>query len=263
MKFGIICPFDDAGFENAKALGLDFIEICYNIGNDCKKFYDELPELLARTEKYGVKIGSLGRWGTDKFDAEGKLIEEELNNTYLLIDCCEKLGCPVFNTGVNYVETLSLYENVSNAIEYLQKAVDYGKAHGVKVATYNCDWNNFVRTPEMWRLIHGHIKDLGIKYDPSHCINTGSGDYIGETIEWGDRFYHVHIKGTINRGGRIDDPPAGLDMVDWRQFIGLLYSKEYNGGLSIEPHSRTWKGELGDWGVKLTVDYIGKMIYRD
>jgi len=54
MKLGIICPYDDAGFEYAKSLGLDFIEICYNIGNDCKKFSEELPELIARTEKYGI-----------------------------------------------------------------------------------------------------------------------------------------------------------------------------------------------------------------
>ncbi len=264
MKFGIISSFDDAGFENAKALGLDFIEICYNIGNDCQKFYDELPELVERTKKYGIGVGSLGRWGTDKFDGDGKLIEEELKNTYLLIDSCEKLGCPVFNTGVNYVDSLSLYENVSNAIMFLQKVVDYGKERGVKVATYNCDWNNFVRTPEMWRLIHGHIKDLGIKYDPSHCLNTGSGDYIGEAVAWGDRFYHVHIKGTLIIDGKyFDDPPAGLDMVDWRKFIGVLYGKHYNAGLSIEPHSGNWRGERGDWGVKLTVDYIGKMIYRD
>lgn len=263
MKLGIICSYDDAGFEYAKSLGLDFIEICYNIGNDCKKFAEELPALVARTEKYGINIGSLGRWGTDKFDAEGKLIEEELNNNLLLIDCASKLSCPVFNTGVNYVEGLSLYENVTNAIMYLEKLVAYGKERGVKIATYNCDWNNFVRTPEMWKLIHGHIKDLGIKYDTSHCINTGSGDYIGETLAWGDRFYHVHIKGTINiKGEHVDDPPAGLDMTDWRTFLGILYNKGYNGNLSIEPHSHTWSGDLGDWGVKLTVDYIDKLIYR-
>lgn len=263
MKLGIICPYDDAGFEYAKSLGLDFIEICYNIGNDCKKFAEELPELIARTEKYGIKIGSLGRWGTDKFDSDGKLIEEELNDNLILIDCASKLHCPVFNTGVNYVEKLSLYENVTNAIMFLEKLVAYGKERGVKIATYNCDWNNFVRTPEMWKLIHGHIKDLGIKYDTSHCINSGSGDYIGETLAWGDRFYHVHIKGTINiNGDHVDDPPAGLDMTDWRTFLGILYNKRYDGNLSIEPHSSTWQGDLGDWGVKLTVDYIDKLIYR-
>ncbi len=262
MKLGIICPYDEAGFQYAKSLGLEFIEICYNIGNDCKEFKEKLPELIERTKKYGIGIGSMGRWGTDKYDEDGNLCEEELKNTYLLIDCCAELGCPVFNTGVNYVEKQSLYQNVTNAIEFLQKVVDYGKEKGVKIATYNCDWNNFVRKPEIWQYTHGHIKDLGIKYDTSHCINSGSGDYIGEAVAWGDRFYHVHIKGTINvNGEHVDDPPAGLDMTDWRQFMGVLYNKHYNDGLSIEPHSATWKGDLGDWGVKVTVDYIKKLIF--
>lgn len=262
MKLGIICPYDEDGFKYAKSLGLEFIEICYNVGNDCVDFKNKLPELIERTQKYGVAIGSMGRWGTDKFDENGNLIEEELNNNFILIDCCEKLGCHVFNTGVNYVESLSFYENVTNAITFLKKLIDYGKDKGVKIATYNCDWNNFVRTPEVWKLTHGYLKDLGIKYDTSHCINSGSGDYLGETLAWGDRFYHVHIKGTINiKGDHVDDPPAGLDMTDWAQFMGILYKIGYNEGLSIEPHSGTWKGDLGDWGVKYTVDYMKKLVF--
>lgn len=50
-------------------------------------------------------------------------------------------------------------------------------------------------------------------------------------------------------------------MVQWRPIMGLLYKHGYDGMLSIEPHSRTWCGKLGDWGVKLTIDYISKMVY--
>ena len=263
MKLGIIYPTDDAGFKAAADLGLEFLEICYNVGNDCVKFTNDLPALIERTKKYGVGIGAMGRWGTDKFDGDGKLIDEELKNNMLLVDACEKLGCTVFNTGVNYVEGLSFYENVTNAVTYLGKMVAYGKEHGVDVATYNCDWNNFVRTPEVWKLTHGYLKDLGLKYDTSHCINSGSGNYLAEAAEWGDRFYHVHIKGTINTAGKhVDDPPAGLDMTDWGAFMGILYNKGYDRGLSIEPHSGTWKGALGDWGVSYTVDYMKKLIYK-
>ena len=217
LSLGIIVDYDDKGFEQAKELGLEFIEICYNVGNDCVKFTNELPALIERTKKYGVAIGSIGRWGSNKIDEDGKLIDEELKNSYLLIDACEKLGCKVFNTGVNYVEGFSLYENAGFAIDFLGKLIAYGKPKGVDIATYNCDWNNFVRTPDMWQLVHGHLEDLGIKYDPSHCINSGSGKYLDETAKWGKRFYHVHIKGTINTpdNGHMDDPPAGLDMINW------------------------------------------------
>lgn len=264
MSLGIISAYDDEGFKQAKELGLEFIEICYNVGNDCVKFSEEiLPVLLQRTKKYGVAIGSIGRWGSDKIDKNGAIIEEELNNSYLLIDACGALGCKVFVTGVNYVENFSLYENAAFAVGFLEKLIARGKEKGVDIAIYNCDWNNFIIDPPSWELILGYLKDLGIKYDPSHCINTGSGKYIDETAVWGKRFYHVHIKGTVNTKecGHIDDPPAGLDDINWGSFMSVLYRTGYNRTLSIEPHSGTWRGALGDWGVKYSVDYIKKMIY--
>ncbi|MCR4614805.1 MAG: sugar phosphate isomerase/epimerase [Clostridiales bacterium] len=262
MKLGIIAGFGEEDFKMAKSKGLSFIEICYNVGLDCREFYDQLDNIKARINKYGVEIGSIGRWGSDKIAPDGSIIEEELQNSYLLIDICAELGCNVFNTGVNYVESLSKFQNLTCAVEFLQKLVDYGKIKDVKVATYNCDWNNYVRCPEIWEYTHGHIKDLGIKYDPTHCINCGSGDYLGEVSAWGDRFYHVHIKGTINvNGDHVDDPPAGLDMINWGAFIGLLYAKHYDANLSIEPHSDTWRGELSDFGVDFTINHISKFIY--
>ncbi len=111
-----------------------------------------------------------------------------------------------------------------------------------------------------YRVIHGHLKDLYIKYDTSHCIYAG-GDYLQEARDWGDRFIHVHIKGalTIN-GERFDDPPAGMDLTNWGAFLSILYAKGYQEGLSIEPHSDNWKGELGDKGVDYTIDFIRKLI---
>lgn len=263
MTFGMIANWSQDGFKTVSDYGLKYVEFCYNVGNDPEELKARLPEIKENVLKYGVKVGAIGRWGTNKYNEDGSLIEEELNGSFTMIDVCKELECPVFNTGVNYIEELSYLENCNKAVDFLKKLVDYGKEKGVKVATYNCDWNNFVREPKAWELVHGQLLELGIKYDPSHCINTGSGDYLGETVAWGERFYHFHIKGTINIGGKhIDDPPAGLDMVNWRPLIGLLYKKGYNGMLSIEPHSSIWKGALGVWGVRYTIDYISKMIYE-
>ncbi|MCL2512723.1 MAG: TIM barrel protein, partial [Oscillospiraceae bacterium] len=104
--------------------------------------------------------------------------------------------------------------------------------------------------------------ELGIKYDPSHCVNKGSRDYMGEIAEWGHRIYHFHIKGTLNlKGLHLDDPPAGLDMISWPTVLGLLYKADYKGMLSIEPHSPTiWRGRLGEWGIKYTIKYISPML---
>ena len=60
----------------------------------------------------------------------------------------------------------------------------------------------------------------------------------------------------------MDDPPAGLDATNWPAILGLLYAQGYDGMLSIEPHSRTWEGDMGDWGVDYTIQYISNMLYK-
>ena len=122
------------------------------------------------------------------------------------------------------------------------------------------------------------------------------GRYLEEAMEWGGSFGYVHIKGVIQRGNSdepqhwedyrrrmehpelssvlddpvdltkngpfnyyptgYDNPPAGLDAINWRAFFAALYQHGYDGDLSIEPHSSTWRGELGEKGVKYTVKYI-------
>jgi len=262
MTLGMIENWGEECLERVAAFGLKAVEFDYNMGNDPEDLLEDADEIKAYSDKHGVKVMAVGRWGSYKYDEDGDLVEEELEGSLVLIDACVKLGCPVFITGVNYVEGFSFEKNCEMAIAFLQKLVDYGKERGVKIATYNCDWTNFVREPKAWEVVHTRIPELGIKYDPSHCINSG-GNYLEEIAEWGERIYHVHLKGTLNYGGRhIDDPPAGMDMTDWEAIMGLLYKFKYAGMLSIEPHSPTWQGEMGDWGIRYTVDYFKKMIYE-
>ncbi|MCI9273377.1 MAG: sugar phosphate isomerase/epimerase [Clostridiales bacterium] len=260
MKLGIIADPVEQSFQMAQKKGLSFVEFCINIGQDCRQFSQRVEELEEYVKKYGVAVGSIGRWGSDKLDAGGTVIEEELQNNRCLIDAASRLGCKVFHTGVNFVEQLSYYENISRAMDYLQKLVEYGEQKGVRIAVYNCRWNNYICTPEQWKLVHGHLKQLGIKYDSSHCIYDG-GDYLQEAKDWGSRFYHVHIKGALSIGGeRFDDPPAGLDSTNWGAFFSVLYAVGYNGLLSIEPHSRVWRKQLGEKGLDYTIQYLRPMI---
>ena len=152
---------------------------------------------------------------------------------------------------------MSYYENCGLAIRYFEELLALGKETGVKIAVYNCRWNNFVCCDPAWTLILGHLPELGIKYDASHCINESENDYLEEIKKWGSRFYHVHIKGTLRIGGdHVDDPPAGLDMINWNALMGMLYAVGYDGNLSIEPHSGVWEGELGEKGIDYTIRYI-------
>ena len=74
--------------------------------------------------------------------------------------------------------------------------------------------------------------------DDSACLlYTSMGDFAA------DRRYY-------------DNPPAGIDSINWRAFFAVLYQHDYDGYLAIEPHSMTWQGEKGEKGVKYTIKYI-------
>jgi len=259
MNLGIISyNYYESGIKGVKDLGLDYVEFCIN--EEAEKFLKEVPNLKNNLVKYGVKVASIGRWGTTRIDKNG-LVLEELEVSYRLIDACETLGAPVFVCGCNYVDELSYYDNLTLAIKYFKALIDYASPKGVKIAVYNCRWNNFICTDETWRIVLGHLPELGIKYDPSHCVYDG-GNYLEEINKWGERFYHFHLKGSLYiNNQRVDDPPAGLDMTNWPAVMGLLYAKGYQGILSIEPHSSTWTGELGAKGVEYTINYFKQLIF--
>ncbi|WP_170138134.1 sugar phosphate isomerase/epimerase family protein [Anaerobacterium chartisolvens] len=260
MKLGIIAAVKEESFKNAAKKGLDFIELCINGGYNTEEFFNQLSEIKGWIKGYNVGVGSVGRWKANVLKEDGSIDEEELEIAYKLIDAASCLGCEVYVCGCNYIESMSYYENCTKAIEFFSKLIEYGKQRKVNIASYNCRKINFVHNPVAWTIIHGHLKELGIKYDPSHAVYNG-GDYLKEAEEWGHRFYHVHLKGSLMiNGKRVDDPPAGLDQTDWKAFLSILYAKDYSRGLSIEPHSPHWQGELGEKGVDFTISYMKALI---
>ena len=258
MKLGMISPSHDAaGIQRIKALGLDYAEFDVNADDISYLNRAEIRKALSET---GVKLGAVGRWGRDRITADGSICAKEQKDEFDLIDMCAELGCPVYITGCNYVDGLSYYQNVSAAIAYFQSLIDYA-AGRVKLCVYNCSWNNYVNKPHEWDIINDHLKALGIKFDPSHTVNGGR-DYLSEAALYGANFDHVQIKGTLNIDGRhIDDPPAGMDMINWGALLSILRKYNYQGMLSIEPHSATWQGELGEQGLKYTIDYFKKLLF--
>ena len=258
MRLGICSWFHEEDFRKAKQRGLDFVEL--DVNYLAEEFLEHLDDVERYSKEYEMPVAAIGRWGCKRIDANG-INPESLDLEYRLIDAAARLHTEVYITGCNYVDTLSYYENCTLAISLFEKLIAYAKPHGIKIAVYNCRWENFVCDDMAWTVICGHLKDLYIKYDSSHCFYAG-GDYLAETKKWVHRFAHVHLKGILAvNGERVDDPPAGMDQVNWPAYLAILYANGYNGTLSIEPHSDIWKGELGEKGIDYSVEYMRKLVF--
>ncbi|MGN1122123.1 MAG: sugar phosphate isomerase/epimerase family protein [Eubacteriales bacterium] len=260
MKLGIIAsPENEATFETVKSLGLDGMEFTVNHNIDSKKFLDDVPVIRKRLAQNGLAALSVGRWGMKRVDDDGKRIPEAFEHDKNVILGASQLGCPVFNCGCNYAKNRTLQENYEIAIGYFADLIAFAKDKNVKIAVYNCEWENFVIEPEQWRVVMPALPTLGIKYDPSHCTErTGGYDaYLPEMLAFGDRFYHFHVKGSLIVGGkRYDDPPAGMDGINWGAVFDILYTKNYAGAVCYEPHSPYWTGKKGRWGIDFSLNYI-------
>ncbi len=297
MKLGIIERPEASSLEHAKSLGLDFVEFDCNypdyFGRPMAQILPLADEITAASERTGVEVGAVGRWASQILDENGDTVEEEWNEVKSVIDFGQKLGAKFYLCSVNLVPTITYYKNITAAIRVLRDIVAYAEPRGMKCAIVNCMMgDNFIRTPNEWKLVLDEVPGLGIKYDPSHSFVHGGehGAYLRETMEWGGRFTYCHIKGVIQLGDseepqdwekykllkkypqlaeipelrrrhvganpRYDNPPAGIDSINWRAFFAALYQHDYDGYLSIEPHSSTWRGEKGEKGVKYTIKYI-------
>ena len=261
MKLGMIRQPNAESFDYLKNKGLEFMEVCCNFDPESHSFIDNVAEIKANIARTGVPIGSVGRWNSAPNKA-GKIDRDVMELNLALLRAAADVGSPVFVSGCNYDDSVSLFRNYCAAIENFGELVEEGKKLGVKVAVYNCDWTNFVHRGEHWKVVLGELPELMLKYDCSHSYARGQ-DYIGELNEWMPHVAHMHIKGTTCVNGQhVDAPPAGLDSIAWSTVFALIYRYGYDGGLSIEPHSSVWQGELGERGVDFTIDFIRKYMLR-
>lgn len=302
MKLGIIMPPKPESFQKAKDLGLDFVEFDCNptsfFGVPVSELEAGKEELKAASESTGVEVGAVGRWASPVLGPDGEPDPDEWAQVKAVIDFGAYLGAKHYLCSVNYVHELSYYKNITAAIKILNEIVAYAKERGMETAIVNCMMGgNYIRTPEQWKLVLSEVPGLGIKYDPSHSFVHGgqNGAYLEEGLEWGAHFKYCHVKGVIQRGDSreeeqwammdlakahpelkeelmaktfggsnwYDNPPAGIDVINWRAFFAILYKYGYDGYLAIEPHSPTWRGEKGEKGVKYTIKYMRDLMILD
>jgi len=256
----MIKGYSEDDFAYVADKGLKFIELTLN-DEPQSKFEAVVEDIKANIKKYGVDIGSVGRWGWPRLNPDGSINRETMDIDKRTVATAAEVGCKIYNLGINRPDgRIPFDKRIDAAVEYLTEIVEFGKSKGVQVNVYNCSWGNFVYEHDIWKLVLPRVPGIGIKFDPTHTMGR-HGDPYREIKEYGKYIKHFHVKGTIFIDGKeYDNPPAGLDQINWGAMMEMLYSVNYEGGLSIEPHSHRWTGARGEWGLEYTIKYISPMI---
>jgi len=258
MRLGRIHNYTDAAFDQAKAEGFSFIEVCCANQSEIEKLIAAKEHVAAQIQRTGIDISCIGRWN-HHLQKGGVIIPEKKEYYFKLLDTAIELGAKTFVCGCNYDDSISLWRNYQNVIAFFSDLLDRADSR-IHIAIQNCDWNNFIVSPKHWEVVLGELPELMLKFDPSHAYNRGE-NYLEQLSDWGDRVAHVHLKGTVHAGRRsVDDPPAGMDDLNWGAIFGILYARKYRGDLSVEPHSATWHGDLEKAGVEFTRKYMQQFI---
>lgn len=260
MKISCIIENDFRDLEYYKSLGINDFELCTH--EDATDFLNNLGETRAKIIENELKIVSLGRWGAEKVK-NGEILDNQIAIDMQHIDFAHEIGCNLYCTGINYDNSLSLIENYEQAINYFKKLIEYGSKFEIQIAVVNCDWNNYILGHKQWAILLEALPELKIKYDASHLFYRDK-DYLAELEFLKDRVAHVHLKGSVKVDNkRYDDPPAGLDQIDWNSILTILYVNQYNGYLSIEPHAEKISREITKLGVGYTLKYFSERIIEN
>lgn len=259
MRLGRIQnDYSAAGFDLVKAEKLQFVEICCNNQEDGERLIASKADVKEQIRRTGIDVSCVGRWNHNILE-NGEIVEERKEHYLALLDTAIELGAKTFVCGCNYDESISLWKNYGLAISFFGELLDRA-AGRINVAVENCGWHNFIVSPRQWEVILGELPELKIKYDASHAYKRND-DYMAELAGWGDRIAHVHIKGKVMvEGQKIPDPPAGMDDLKWGSIFAALYAHNYDGDLSLEPHSKVWKGERGEAGIEFARRYISSFM---
>ena len=256
IRLGFIAHNNDEGeIRWASENGIPLVEYNYHL-----EFDDSFPEseqVADWLKQYGVRVSAVGCWGQEFISLDAGKREAAIRRLKNAIEFARRLDCPVVMTGGGEREGDDTASQLKDVVEVYKGIPEYAAERGVKVCFYNCRWANCVIGPQAWDTVLQALPGIGIKFDPSHPYHDGDDPYA-QLADYGEHVFHFHAKevmyigGLPQQGGKAaDEPMAGMGDFHWGKLIALLYQAKYNGVVSIEPHSRTWSGEMVHPGILL------------
>jgi sugar phosphate isomerase/epimerase len=257
MRIGMISDWNEADIQFASETNIPWVE--FIPWSPMAEFLGRRDATETLLERHHVRVSAMGFFNHDIINPDPEKRASDLKDCRQMIDLCKSWNCPVFLIGAGDLQKgQDEAAALRQSIEALKGLVDYAGERSVTTAVYNCHCWNYCVTPRHWGALLNAIPRLRFKYDCSHSYYDGR-DYLAELRDWGRYLAHFHVKGCVKAEGRqLDDPPAGLDQIDWRSVMALLYRAEYQGVLSLEAHSPMWTDakKLKYQGLRFSANYL-------
>lgn len=243
MQLGFLTDGRVSDMEFAQATGYQCVELA---------LFGDPPSLesLKLWQDSPVPVVAVSLFGQDYFDlATGADRMQRLLKT---LEVAEFLGSKflVFGSG-------SGAKDAQDALNRLQPVVERAANSEIKLAFYNCPWENIVDRPAEWdKLPEG----VGIKFDPSHPVQKGR-DWRPELLATEGKLMHAHAKDVLEVGGKfLPDPNPGFGDIRWEQFFGILNAIKYDGAVCVEPHSELYTGERREEFLARSFRYLSQFV---
>jgi sugar phosphate isomerase/epimerase len=258
VRIGFITNGTEQDLQFAKENGFPCVEI--NIHNNLAEWEARKETYKEWLERYGIEVNAMGLWGRNFISPDESERERCFDELRRHIELASFFGAKVIMVGGGYNEGQPIKEQALRACELFPPYIELAESKGLKFAFYNCHWTNHITGPEAWDIVLDKLPTVGIKFDPSHPFYDGL-DYLQHARDYGHRFYHIHAKGCVKIAGKpFDDPPAGMDQIDWRSLFAILYKHNYQGDINLEPHSPTWLGERYYKGLLFSKRFLEQFI---
>ena len=284
----------------AQAIGYDCIEVmCWPVGKATRRYAgvthldvsgfhaDQVAEVKALEEKYGVSISSLGYY-PNALSPDPSESEQAIAHIKKLIEASAALGLNLVTTFIGRDWTKSVEENWPRFLETWKPILDFAGEKNVKVGIENCpmiftedEWpggKNLKTTPAIFRRMYEDIPSdyFGLNFDPSHFVWQRM-DYLKTMKDFSNKLFHMHAKDVRMDLEQLDEVGImgypndyhtpklpGMGAVDWGQFFSILTDTGYKGPVCVEVEDRAFEGSLERRKAALiqSHDYLRQFIPR-
>ena len=242
--------------DAAKQGGFDAVELrrtdfkrCFDAGMSNGQVLDLIKTSSMPVGVLGVEYGWLFATGEES-DRLFKVFQESCQNAVAL-NCKMLMSAPGQVNGT-----------IPKAIEYLKRAGDAAGEYGLKLAIeFNSQHDVLNSLSVLTTLIEGANKpNCGYLIDAYHFTRSGAGGRGFENVP-ADKIYcfqysDVSPNPVVGVRRPTDRLAPGKGIVKWREMLGLLFEKGYNGYLSYEaPNPELWARspyDVAREGVELT-----------